>query len=272
MKHLICIDYSGTLSLTMPEFASKWLNYYLEECGLTMYPIPVGEDFFREMIIPVWEEASIKDVPYARCLTRQIMKETKIPKELEEEILYKTHCLIHAYFIKGTIDSQWKKLLQFLLSKKDTFIIVVSDHYFDARHYFPFHLRELGFQSQVLENNISIRKKGTIYLAISAIMGNRKDHPHFWKNLKEKLSMEHDEIRNVVLIDDFGSQENDFGFYNSSEKITSRQKNIKQAIQKAFYIEPNLYHFKVKTPVTTFELSQVLDELQEWLEMIPDLS
>lgn len=239
--HLYFIDYSGTLSLEMSLFAERKLKKCLEKCAFSALNITEPEKFFHDIIAPTWEKGSIEEIPYATLITDQILTSLKLKDR--QKVLHAAQCLTQFYFGSSIIEKEWVEILQSILSQPNNILIIVTDHYYDAKSYIPFHLHSLGISSKVIESSVNTTSPGVLYIAISSILGATKKDPIFWNSIKENLGI--CSISSIHLIDDFGANELDFGMYNRWQAIESRKKAIQLSIHKIYHQFPEIIEFQL---------------------------
>ncbi len=238
---LVIFDYSGTLSLGAVEFGrSGNLERHLEESGLAGIGIDTADRYWHEVVNPTWSNASTSTMGFQSAVAGCIRK-MKIPDATPRLIETAVAKFLDAYMHHSNIDNRWQPLLSDIQNRPDTVGLIATDHYAEATAAILAHLATLGISAIPATEEISHTGKNAFIVANSADIGCLKSDRQFWSTLKKRcLSMP---VKKVVLVDDFGSNEQDCSGYAETSSVTNRIIATRQALGGTFGVEPTAVHF-----------------------------
>ena len=142
----------------------------------------------------------------------------------------------------SSIDKRWRPLLSDIQSLPGVEGIIATDHYAEATDTVRAHLATLNIKSVPAATGEQALHGNTAFIvANSADIGWLKADRQFWLKLKKRcLSMP---VKAVILVDDFGFNEQDHSGYSKAHKTAARMNATRSAIGRVFGIEPQVIHF-----------------------------
>ncbi len=261
-NNLVIIDFSGTLSLGAVMFSRAGkLMQALQESGLTELGIKNPDLFWNELIGPTWEEGSTTAQGYVNTLTERLRELTA--KQPEPSSISRARSTVSrfadAYLAHSRIDSRWKPALGFLKNRDSTDTVVATDHYAEATAHIVNELAALGFAARSIGQN---PREGEIAVANSADLGFHKSKKEFWSVLKSALGDKR--YNRVLLIDDFGYNEQEEEVYGDKPKVMARREDSAGMLKAVFQAELYIFSFFLKDPrAQTEDLEKVYGSLIE---------
>jgi hypothetical protein len=139
--------------------------------------------------------------------------------------------------------------------------LIATDHYAEATAHIAQQIAAMGWRAAALQTDASGRvlidgsasaslPPHTVALANSADLGAHKERALFWSRVRAGLAIEPDQI---LVIDDFGANENLLDFYADPAKVTRRQAQTLAAISSAFGAPTHTLPFIIERPFTDLE-------------------
>lgn len=234
-EKFIIFDYSGTLSLEAPRFGrSENLVRALEENGLAALGVSTPEIFWGNIVNPTWIEGSTTSIGYARVMTERIAALRLAPDAPKSEIEAATSRFVATYLACSRMDSHWRPILSRLSEQPAAITVVATDHYAEATgeiiNYFnawDVPARKIG-----KDDEPSFPPVSEIFVANSADIGVWKADRRFWEILKSQLPLT--SVRRILLIDDFGFNEESGDSYSVQAKILARQEKTIANLRETF--------------------------------------
>lgn len=247
MEKLIIFDFSGTLSLESTTFARpQTLMHHLVQSGLANLGINSPEIFWDQVVNPTWEEGSTTSAGYKKVM------ETRIRNLLYQNMSI-VSCVnltdavssfVESYLSHSRIDVRWHPLLQRLHKTPGVRVIIATDHYAEATDYIITFLRELDIHASSLRDPATPLNSVSFIVATSADLGCHKDTLRFWELIKSRLSLH--EIRCIILIDDFGYNEQKGNAYGTPERIRKRIGDTVRLLQQVFATKVDTIPFMIE--------------------------
>jgi len=236
-EKLVIFDYSGTLSLDAPRFGRQEnLVPALVETGLAALGVATPEAFWDQIVNPTWTEASTTDAGYKKVMAGRIAALGLAPGAPAEEIEAAASRFVDRYLVESRIDPHWRPVLSHLSTRPDTAVIVATDHYAEATETIIRYLRSWGIPARKGGTSpYFLRKNGELsplFVANSADLGAWKADRRFWEIVKLQLSLEH--LRRLLLIDDFGFNEEEGNRYSEGAMVTVRQAKTTDLLREIF--------------------------------------
>ncbi len=238
---LVIFDYSGTLSLGAVEFGrpSK-LKRHLEKSGMAGIGIATADRYWHDVVNPTWSSASTSSAGFQPIAANCICK-MKIPEATPRLIETAVARFLDAYLHHSHIDKRWQPLLSDIQNRPDTAGLIATDHYAEATAAILGYLAGLSISATPATEESGQEDPTAFIVANSADIGCLKADRRFWLALKKTcLSMP---VKKVVLVDDFGSNEQDHSGYAQDRRIESRIAATRQALGEVFGIQPLVFHF-----------------------------
>jgi hypothetical protein len=235
-KMVIC-DYSGTLSLEAPRFGrSENLVLALEESGLAALEVATPEIFWGNIVNPTWIEGSTTAIGYARVMAERIAALRLAPHAPKSEIDAATSRFVAMYLASSRIDPHWRPSLSRLNEHPAAITVVATDHYAEVTGKLINDLNSWGVPARKIgkgeESPSSTAFK--FYVANSADLGVWKAERRFWEILKSQLPPA--AVRQVLLIDDFGFNEESGDSYSGRAKVLARQEKTIANLGEIFQV------------------------------------
>ena len=239
---LVIFDYSGTLSLKAVAFGKPdSLERHLEESGLSGFGIDTADRYWNNVVEPAWPEAGTTNKGFKTVAAACIQK-TGIPGAASQAVESAVSKFVDEYMRHSSIDERWRPLLSDIRNRTGVKGIIATDHYAEATDSIRTHLAALGINSTPAATGKEAFHGNTAFIvANSADIGCLKADRQFWLKLKKaRLSMP---VKAVILVDDFGFNEQDHSGYSKAHKIAARMNATRKAIGRVFGVEPQVIHF-----------------------------
>ena len=239
-EKLVIFDYSGTLSLDAPRFGRQEnLVPALAETGLAALGVATPEAFWDQIVNPTWTEGSTTDAGYKKVMVGRIAALGLAPGAPAGEIEAAASRFVDRYLVESRIDPHWRPVLSHLSARPDTAVIVATDHYAEATETIIRYLRSWSIPARKTGKGgtapyfpVKDRDLSPLFVANSADLGAWKADRRFWEIVKLQLSLEH--LRRLLLIDDFGFNEEEGNSYSERAKVTVRQAKTTDLLREIF--------------------------------------
>jgi putative lipoic acid-binding regulatory protein len=235
MKTLVVFDYSGTLSLAAVAFGRPdRLREQLDASGLAALGIASPGVFWDEVVGPTWTEGSTTPVGYRGVMARRIRERCGVrPGDpADDRIRDAVSRFVGAYLGQSRIDLRWQPLLNALTSNPDVQLLVATDHYAEATDYIVGYLRDGGLTARAIRDEPEApAAPARILVANSADLGAPKASRAFWEQSRRLLPARMDR---VILIDDFGFNEQAGDSYGARQKVAERMAKTAFLLEEVF--------------------------------------
>jgi putative lipoic acid-binding regulatory protein len=244
MKTLVVFDYSGTLSLEAVAFGRPdRLREQLDASGLAAFGIASPEVFWEEVVGPTWTEGSTTPVGYRGVMARRIRERCGVrPGDpADDRIRAAVSRFVEAYLGQSRIDLRWQPLLNVLTSNPDVQILVATDHYAEATDYIVGCLRDGGLTARAIRDAPET-PPARILVANSADLGAPKAERAFWEQSRRLLPAQMDR---VILIDDFGFNEQPGDSYGARQKVAERMAKTAFLLEEVFAVAVEVLPFLI---------------------------
>ncbi len=260
---LIIFDYSGTLSLEAVAFGrSDNLLRHLQKSGL----FALGVDntaLFWNIVNETWQEGSTTRAGYKKVMQEFIVElsgQKAIAKQ--EEIVGSVSKFVDAYLDHSRIDECWRSILKKLSLDESVNVIVATDHYAEATDAIINHLAQWSIQAITLTAGV----KSNFIVANSADVGVHKSHREFWRMVKNILQLN---CNRILLIDDFGQNEQPDDAYVDPEKISERICMTQKILRDIFAADVQSISFVAKNKQVTEMIAEASAAIDEFLMSKP---
>jgi hypothetical protein len=245
---LAIFDYSGTLSLEAPRFARREnLLRTLRETGLAALGVSTPEVFWGEIVDPTWREGSTTSAGYKKVMTERIAAHLT-PDASRAEVAAAASRFVDTYLSHSQIDPHWRPLLKRLSESPGVGVIIATDHYAEATEAIIRFLKAWGIPAirargadSPFPRRSAASAPAPCFVANSADFGAWKAERRYWETLQEQLSLE--KIRRIILVDDFGFNEDTGNSYGARAKVVSRREKTETTLREVFRIEPEIIPF-----------------------------
>jgi hypothetical protein len=240
-KMLVIFDYSGTLSLEAPRFGqSANLMPAVAESGLFSLGVTTPEIFWEDIVGPTWIEGSTTAIGYKRVMAERIEALGLAPGATGAEITAAASRFVDRYLDHSRIDPHWRPLLEKLTGSPGAAVVIATDHYAEATetiirylHSWDIPAGKTGEEAEPRFPAVNGRRSPFLFsVANSADIGFWKVDRRFWEVLKSRFSLER--VRSVLIIDDFGFNEDQGDRYGEWARIEARQEKTITVLGEVF--------------------------------------
>ena len=239
---LVIFDYSGTLSLGAVEFGRPGnLERHLEESGMAAMGIDTTDRYWHDVVNPTWPAAGTSNEGFRSAVAGCIRK-MQIPSATSRLIEDAVARFLDAYMHHSRIDEGWRPLLSAIEDRPDTMGLIATDHYAEATAAILDHLAALGIRATPATKETRPAGETAFRVANSADIGCLKAERQFWATLRQTCLPS--PVKKVVLVDDFGLNEQDGSGYAENRKIENRIIATRHALRAAFGINPQVIKFR----------------------------
>ncbi len=235
-RKLIIFDYSGTLSRESTLFGEPtYLMKQLGESGLLDLGVKSPGIFWEQIVNPTWVEGSTTQVGYKTVIQDRITDILGQNKSSvsRAKISHAASFFVDSYLSHSRIDNRWQPVLKKLNMNPSIRTIIATDHYAEATGYVLRFLEELHVQAMSAKAAMAApRSNASVVVANSADLGFHKDDVRFWELLRNSLRI--GGVTHILLIDDFGSNEQIDDSYSAPEKVKQRKRAMKRILKEVF--------------------------------------
>jgi len=247
-KNLVIFDYSGTLSLESVLFAEPArLEEELRRSGLYGLGVTTPDVFWNEIVDFTWERGSTTGIGYKRLLAERLVDLRKAfsnpaPKEV---ISAAAGRFVDRYLEASRIHDAWHSLLRRMAGNPDAVAVVATDHYAEATDAVIRHLRAAGVKAGTALDRFPTGA-ASFLVANSADLGAPKTDRRFWETIRAFPFLS--EIGQLLLIDDFGYNEQARDRYGARRKVEERQEKTSSLLCEIFGIPVEVLPFLLDDP------------------------
>lgn len=242
---MIVLDYSGTLSLGAVQFGrTESLIEALKRSGLWDLGVSSPEIFWDEIVNPTWQEGSTTGVTYKHLLAKRLRQIREIspsaPEASTASIEHSAANFVDRYFERSSIAPEWADVLHTLVALPEGVVVIATDHYAEATGHIAAQLRRFD-----LDGLPALQATGSpldkVLIANSADFGCHKSSLEFWEKFREAAAL--DELSQIVIIDDFGFNEQTGDSYAGREKVTARMNDTIALLKDVFKAQIHVFPF-----------------------------
>jgi len=261
-KKLIIFDYSGTLSLESTLFARPdYLMKQLKESGLMYLGINNPDIFWNEIVNPTWREGSTTSKGYKKVIEdriRAILQRNMSEDSSRTKIDDAASFFVDSYLSHSCIDRRWQPVLIKLGRYPSVRVIIATDHYAEATGYIIKFLQEFQIQAIAAKDAFAAPDTAAVIVANSADLCVHKADPQFWEILKTGLNM--GDLRHVLLIDDFGSNEQKGDSYGTRGKVEQRKRDTVRLLHEVFSAEVEAFPFMIENNMGENAFGELIEQ------------
>ena len=235
LKTLIIFDYSGTLSLEAPLFAApKTLMKYVEATGLRDFGIDSPRIFWEQFVNPTWVAGSTTPAGYKKVLLERMIAllHPEAPLNRRAALAGAVSAFVDRYFGHSRIDARWKPLLRRINAHPSARAVIATDHYAEATGAIISFLGDWQIEAVPATGAVSNPQTAAFIVANSADLGVHKADPRFWQILKARLHL--GAMRLILIIDDFGYNEQGADDYSRRHRVETRMKETVRTLETVF--------------------------------------
>ena len=244
---LIIFDYSGTLSLEAPLFAGPdSLMNQLKESGLGEFGIDSPRIFWEEIVNPTWMEGSTTAAGYRTVLQNRIIAHLHpdLSGPLRARLAVAAAAFVDRYFSRSRIDPRWAPILRKINTNPAAKAIIATDHYAEATATIKKFLSDWQIESKSAMDDSLHSQAAFFVVANSADMGVHKADLRFWQILKTNLRL--DTIHHILIIDDFGYNEQGADRYREGRKVEGRMEETVMTLKSIFSVDVQVFPMMIK--------------------------
>lgn len=235
LDKLIIFDYSGTLSLEAPLFAGPdTLMKHIAETGLRDFGIDSPRVFWEQLVNPTWKAGSTTATGYQKVLAERIVTvlQPDLPLTQRARLADAVESFVQRYLNHSRIDPSWKPLLTRIQAHPSVKAVIATDHYAEATDAIIKFLGEWRIHALKPSEAARDSRASRFIVANSADLGVHKADPRFWQILKTGLCL--DDIGRILIIDDFGYNEQYADDYSDRLKVETRMNQTVKILEVAF--------------------------------------
>lgn len=257
---LIIFDYSGTLSLKSTLFArAENLMKILKDSGLIDLGISSPDIFWKEIVYTTWQEASTTGVGYKKIMEERVAsimhQNMSIPSCVR--IADAVSFFVDSYFKNSLIDPRWEPILRKTAAHTGITSVIATDHYAEATDYIIKFLKDLNLDAIALKDYKPNHEKAPIVVANSADIGTHKAELKFWEAIKLNLKLY--EIQRILIIDDFGYNEQEEDSYSNRERVEKRKYATLNMLKQAFSATVEIIPFMKQGEYKEYDFAQMIE-------------
>jgi hypothetical protein len=234
-EKFVIFDYSGTLSVEAPRFGRpESLVPALEESGLAALGVSTPEVFWEKIVNPTWVEGSTTSMGYARVMAERIAALRLAPDAPKSEIEAAASRFVVMYLSSSRIDPHWRPVLARLSEHPAAITVVATDHYAEATGKITDYLNSCGIPARKIGkgDESPFPPASKFFVANSADLGVWKADRRFWEILKSRLPLA--AIRRILLIDDFGFNEEMGDSYGGRAEVMARKEKTIATLEETY--------------------------------------
>jgi len=275
IERLAVLDFSGTLCLAAPRFATpEALREELKASGLAALGIS-PEVFWSELINPTWTAGSTSPIGYRRILTarlEEVLAAGKLPPA-GGPIAPAVSRFANRYFQSCRVDPLWSRFLRTCTGQARLAAVIASDHYAEATDAILGSLAGMAIPARPLAGASASPPEEAVLVANSADLGAPKSSREFWDSVRAVLDCR--ELKGVFLVDDFGSNEPEGDAYGDSGKVRERRDRTMARLKEVFQAPVDCCFFSLRPAadgpagprerIAAARIAEALEALQRFL-------
>jgi hypothetical protein len=256
---LIIFDYSGTLSLEAVAFSSPDnLMSHLESSGLFALGVD-NADLFWSIVNTTWQKGSTTSLGYKGVMQASITE--LFPEKAaanQSDISLAVANFVDAYFDHSLIDEHWRVILEKLSADKSVKVLIATDHYAEATDAVITYLGKWGIEAVPIAADCL----SNFVVANSADIGMYKNEQQFWQVVKNVLQLNY---KRILLIDDFGQNEQQGDNYRDACKIDSLRKKTIEMLYEVFNADVELFFFDARDKQQNLLITEAAQTIAQFL-------
>jgi len=268
-EKMILFDYSGTLSLEAPLFADPdFLMQQFEECGLRAFGIDSPHVFWDKIVNPTWVEGSTTTAGYKKVLLDRIIATLHPDLSVRRRFTLAdaVAAFVDRYLSRSRIDARWEPVLRRINADPSVKAVIATDHYAEATGAIINFLGKWKIKATSLIDAALDPETASFVVANSADIGVHKDDPQFWQFFKTNLRL--NAVGQILIIDDFGYNEQDADDYGERHKVQERMKTTVKTLDTVFSAVIEVFPVMIGTDVGGLDIR--LDNLFEKVTTVID--
>lgn len=236
---LVIFDYSGTLSLEATAYGSEDnILRQLEKTGLKDLGIDTPKIFWDNIVNPTWQTGSTTPVGYKQVMQARIKELTTNRSVPIDETLISGAVgrFVDDYFKHSLIDFRWQQILNQLACAPAVRTVIATDHYAEATRTIVSALSRWDIKTiSVKQSETIAASENPFVVANSSDIGAHKSERQYWITVKAALQPA--QFHHILLIDDFGLNEQAEDLYGTRQAANERKKAIILLLQDIFSVD-----------------------------------
>jgi hypothetical protein len=248
-KCLVIFDYSGTLSLGAVRFGQEdLLLQALNNSGLATLGVTDTDTFWSSVVSPGWHKGSTTSSGYKKVMADAIMALAYHREREIDQTMLRTAAsrFVDSYMASSSIASPWQQILLRISSDPSMAFVIATDHYAEVTPTIISFLKNLGIRAITAKEAFDHPWMGTCIVANSADLGCHKATAPFWTALRAHLGLT--DVHMILLVDDFGANEQAGDSYAQEEQVWKRQKDTEAMLRQIFRVKVSVVPFIIPTP------------------------
>jgi hypothetical protein len=249
-EKMILFDYSGTLSLEAPLFAGPdFLMQQLEACGLRAFGIDSPHVFWDKIVNPTWVAGSTTTAGYKKVLLDRIVATLHPDLSVRRRFTLAdaVAAFVDRYLSRSRIDACWEPVLRRIDADPSVRAVIATDHYAEATGAIINFLGEWKIKAAAVIDAAMDPEPASFVVANSADIGVHKADSQFWRFLKTNLRL--NAISQILIIDDFGYNEQDADAYGERHKVQERMKTTIATLETVFSAAIEVFPLMIGTDI-----------------------
>jgi hypothetical protein len=213
----------------------------LQETGLRDFGIENPRIFWDQLVNPTWMEGSTTGVGYKKVLRDRIIATLQPDMTIHRRarLADAVADFVDRYFSRSVIDPRWASILRRINAHHAVKTVIATDHYAEATGTIVRFLGKWQIMAKTATGDDIDSPTAHFIVANSADIGFHKADPRFWKIVKANLNI--DAVRRILLIDDFGANEQNEDDYGNRRKVEKRMKETVLTLQAVFSTAVNVF-------------------------------
>jgi hypothetical protein len=243
---MIIFDYSGTLSLEAPLFAAPdSLMKHIEATGLRDFGIDSPRIFWEQLVNPTWAAGSTTNAGYKKVLLDRIIAVLHPDTSMHRRaaLAGAVSAFVDRYLSHSRIDARWKPVLHRINAVPSLRTVIATDHYAEATSAIIRFLGKWQIGAATATEAVLNPQAASFIVANSADIGVHKADRHFWQILKKNLGL--DAMHRILIIDDFGYNEQGADDYSKRRRVEARIKETVLTLEAVFSAAIDVFPFMI---------------------------
>jgi hypothetical protein len=213
---------------------------------------------FWDIINTTWTKGSTTRCGYKKVMQERIVESYTGPADISVAVSN----FVDAYLENSRIDEHWRPVFEIISSDKSVQVIIATDHYAEATDAIIMHFARWDIQASTLTGNCTSR----VVVANSADLGVHKDRRQFWRIVRNVLQQK---FRHILLIDDFGYNEQQGDDYGDVNKADERQRMTVRILREVFAADVKSIPFTDKDGQTAESINEISAIIEQFLVKKP---
>jgi hypothetical protein len=148
---------------------------------------------------------------------------------------------VDSYLDSSRMEASWRPLLEKLLHRQDVCTVIATDHYAEATPAIIGFLTGWDLPALPAQEAFGYPRAAVLIVANSADLGAHKASPCFWQKIKSGLDLQN--LQGVLLLDDFGYNEQAGDDYGEEKRVEKRLEQTARLLRDVFGVAPGIVRF-----------------------------